>query len=448
MASMIAAPDMVDHGVHVDPGVPAGEPTGEQHPPPVQSEQHPPPVQSDVVQMVVPMAPPIMSMVAPEPSHAPLATVVQHHHAPEPSPALAALVQGNQGVQQARSMLQAVPGAPPMMDPNQMHQMQNQMMEQKGPDSGSKRNRSWSEEERNLHKDACMGKRKLTLGEKLDIVRLHESTDPAEKKNQVQLASMYEKSRSAISKILQPDSVSKLKDIAASGVCTGVKRFIQGEHPGLEKSIKQWVDSQLAIGAIDFSGKKGDGAVSAVCKAAQDLALQQGVESFKASHGWYTRFVRRFGYTQVDDIQMRRPPMDGRMPMGGVQPMGGMQRAPPPPMQVLAQVHFTIKLRVIPRGLSEQAAKSMTVRVDVENEPRPSRGYDLLLAILRVQFGEDLGLDPKGAPGDLPGCRISYREVEGGEERLISSAHELTAALDMPRPRAAVHDGILLTVSA
>jgi hypothetical protein len=133
------------------------------------------------------------------------------------------------------------------------------MMEQKAPDSGSKRNRSWTAEERTTHKEACMGKRKLTLGEKLDIVRLSESTDPAEKKNQVQLASMFEKSRSAISKILQPDSVSKLKDIAASGVCTGVKRFIQGEHPALERSIKQWVDVQLSNGAIDFSGKKGDG---------------------------------------------------------------------------------------------------------------------------------------------------------------------------------------------
>jgi hypothetical protein len=90
----------------------------------------------------------------------------------------------------------------------------------------------------------------------------------------------------------------------------------------------------------------------------------------------------------------------------------------------------------------------MTVRLDVENEAKPARGYDMLLAMIRIQFGEDLGLDPKGAPGDLPGCRISCKEGGDGEERLISSPHELMAALDMPRPRAAVHDGILLTVSA
>jgi len=38
-----------------------------------------------------------------------------------------------------------------------------------------------------------------------------------------------------------------------------------------------------------------------------------------------------------------------------------------------------------------------------------------------MQFGEDLGLDPKAAPTDLPGCRITCREGGEGEERLISS---------------------------
>ncbi|KAJ1485296.1 hypothetical protein T484DRAFT_2443168 [Baffinella frigidus] len=222
--------------------------------------------------MQVPIPPPLSMPVPP-----PIQNVVQMQAVAEPSPALAmaAEVQGNQGVhvqhvqQAATMMMQAVPAYQPGFAPNHTYPVHHvvpgappQMdgMEQKGPESGSKRNRSWSEEERNSHKDACTGKRKLTLGEKLDIVRLHESTDPAEKKNQVQLASMYEKSRSAISKILQPDFVNKLKEIAATGVCTGVKRFIQSEHPALEKNIKQWVDGQLANGAIDFSGKRGDGA--------------------------------------------------------------------------------------------------------------------------------------------------------------------------------------------
>ena len=173
--------------------------------------------------------------------------------------------------------------------------------------------------------------------------------------------------------------------------------------------------------------------------------MQAGIENFKASHGWYTRFVRRFGYTDADDSQRRAAEMAGRM-QGGIQPMH-VQRTVPA-MQVLAQVHFTVKLRVIPRGANELSAKTLTVRLDVEGEPKPSRGFDILLAIIRIQFGEDLGLDPKAPPTDLPGCRITCREGGEGEERLITSPQELMATLDLPRPRAAVHDGILLTVSA
>jgi len=82
--------------------------------------------------------------------------------------------------------------------------------------------------------------------------------------------------------------------------------------------------------------------------------MQAGIENFKASHGWYTRFVRRFGYTEADDSQRRASmEMVGRM-QGGIQHMPGMgmQRVVPA-MQVLAQVHFTVKLRVIPRGSTE-----------------------------------------------------------------------------------------------
>ena len=75
---------------------------------------------------------------------------------------------------------------------------------------GPPRGRSWSEGERTSHKRACLGKRKLTLGQKLDIVSLHEAPYP-ERKSQVELASMFEKSKTTISKTLRPDSVAKLK---------------------------------------------------------------------------------------------------------------------------------------------------------------------------------------------------------------------------------------------
>ena len=156
-----------------------------------------------------------------------------------PSPALVVEVRGNQGVQQARSMIDA-----PAVE--------------KTLETGSKRTQhsKWSEEERSAHKTACRGKMKLTIGEKIDIVRRHEATDPAEKQNQVQLAELFGKSRSAISKILQPDSVRKLKEMVNAGVSTSVK-FFTPAHPELEKKIKQWVDGQLSNGTHDF---KRDGA--------------------------------------------------------------------------------------------------------------------------------------------------------------------------------------------
>jgi hypothetical protein len=181
-----------------------------------------------------------------------------------------------------------------------------------------------------------------------------------------------------------------------------------------------------------------------VCNAAQELAVQAGIQDFRASRGWYSGFIRRFGYTEADDSHCRKLDMEGQ---GGIKPMPAMGQRVVPAMQVLVPVHFSVKLRVIPRGSTEIAAKHMTLRLDVAHEAKPSRGYDMLLATIRIQFGELLGLDPRGALGGLPGCRISFR-VEGGGEYLISSARDLTAVLDMPRPRTASHDGVLLTVSA
>jgi hypothetical protein len=112
------------------------------------------------------------------------------------------LAERDQSANNARRAAAAVPGAPPLQG------------------------RAWSEGERKSHQTACLGKRKLTLGEKLDIVRLHESAWP-EKKSQVELASMFDKSASAISKMLQPDSVARLKALAASGVYTGLEKRIK-----------------------------------------------------------------------------------------------------------------------------------------------------------------------------------------------------------------------------
>ena len=122
-------------------------------------------------------------------------------------------------------------------------------------------------EQRLQHRIACKSKSKLSLGQKLEIVAQHQSRDPAIRKTQVsfaplmpthsapmpthsdvmyprarprnlsgrptllgryarvalqaQLAILYGKSRSAISKILRPENISKLKDNSATGVHKG-----------------------------------------------------------------------------------------------------------------------------------------------------------------------------------------------------------------------------------
>jgi hypothetical protein len=55
---------------------------------------------------------------------------------------------------------------------------------------------------------------KLSLGQKLEIVR----RSPAAYRSQAQLAQMFNKSRSVISKILRPDNVKRLRQAAATGV--------------------------------------------------------------------------------------------------------------------------------------------------------------------------------------------------------------------------------------
>jgi len=45
--------------------------------------------------------------------------------------------------------------------------------------------RSWTAEQRLKHRAACKAKGKLSLGQKLEIIALHQSRDPAQRKTQV-----------------------------------------------------------------------------------------------------------------------------------------------------------------------------------------------------------------------------------------------------------------------
>ena len=82
------------------------------------------------------------------------------------------------------------------------------------PSTGAKQ--PWSESKRAMHSRACKDKSKLSLGQKLEIVqRATSSADSPHFRTQAQLAQMFGKSRSAVSKILRPDNVEKLRQVAA-----------------------------------------------------------------------------------------------------------------------------------------------------------------------------------------------------------------------------------------
>ncbi|EKX31470.1 hypothetical protein GUITHDRAFT_122346 [Guillardia theta CCMP2712] len=80
-----------------------------------------------------------------------------------------------------------------------------------GTNKGGRMTRAWTEIERNKHKIACKGKTRLKRQEKLEIIRLHNSSDPEVHKTKAELASMFKKSLSAIAKILKPESIANLR---------------------------------------------------------------------------------------------------------------------------------------------------------------------------------------------------------------------------------------------
>eukprot|EP00960_Hanusia_phi_P070368 767294-Hanusia_phi.AAC.1 len=77
-------------------------------------------------------------------------------------------------------------------------------------DKGVHKRRVWTESERKRHKIACKGKSRLTKHEKLEIIRLHNSRDPDVHKTKAELATMFQKSLSAIAKVLKPESIAAM----------------------------------------------------------------------------------------------------------------------------------------------------------------------------------------------------------------------------------------------
>ncbi|EKX32492.1 hypothetical protein GUITHDRAFT_148592 [Guillardia theta CCMP2712] len=125
--------------------------------------------------------------------------------------------------------------------------------------------------------------KKLTLAEKLEIIRCHETKIFS----QTRLAERYGKSRSAISKLLQPDNVRKLKELAGAGVTTKMKRCSSAHHPELERKVHEFFKT---VGRNDPAWR------FKLCMFAEKTAINLGISGFKANPGWCFRFLQRHGF--------------------------------------------------------------------------------------------------------------------------------------------------------
>ena len=121
---------------------------------------------------------------------------------------------------------------------------------------------AWTAERRIKHGAACRVKSKLTLAQKLKIIELHTSQDPGVQKTQAELARMFSKSRSAISKLLRPENIEMLLSMTRTGVNDGSKpRY----HCFLPVEVEQRIHDML------------------IQKFGQDLSLSPGHISGKSA---------------------------------------------------------------------------------------------------------------------------------------------------------------------
>ncbi len=105
------------------------------------------------------------------------------------------------------------------------------------PDAVSKKKRTWSEADKQKHSQACKSKSRLTLADKLEIIRLFESSNEAERKSQKELAVMFGKSRMTISTVCRADSIAWYKQLAEGGVRAEAKRCKRFEHPDIARLV-------------------------------------------------------------------------------------------------------------------------------------------------------------------------------------------------------------------
>ncbi|EKX43551.1 hypothetical protein GUITHDRAFT_110357 [Guillardia theta CCMP2712] len=137
-------------------------------------------------------------------------------------------------------------------------------------------------DKRARHSIACKSKSKLTLAEKLEMIRLRDELQVS----QAYLAYRFGKSRSAVSKILRVENIAKLKALAGAGVHRSIRRCSSNHDSVLEQRVHEFVENNLHIEKRRVM----------IRDYAQTVATQMGLSNFKATRSWIGRFMKRHGF--------------------------------------------------------------------------------------------------------------------------------------------------------
>lgn len=279
-----------------------------------------------------------------------------------------------------------------------------------GVHAAGKRRRVWTDDEKTSHKSACTGKQKLTYGQRMEVIRLHESSDPDVHKTQAQLAEMFGKSRSAISKILRPDAVHRIKATTAAGINQAVKRYFPPEHPELERRLYQLIE-QLYRKSQEQPIKGGYAMGSQqLCANAERIAQEMGVDNFKPTAGWYSRFVKRYGLAKTlrdESAGLQESCLsDSLVSSSGAGPssssnayqdtpiihtsalMSGPHMAQGIMMRRTIPVQF--KATWLSTGISQSNTRRLDVTLELDDHGNMIGGFEATMNILRQSFQQEL----------------------------------------------------------
>lgn len=145
------------------------------------------------------------------------------------------------------------------------------------------------------HKEKCSGAKRLTIADKMEIVRLHCAPSKADRVTVKKLALTYGVSERAISKICSDKHRGKMEEVRELGRDLGGSKMMRDEtHPELTKRLLTWISNVRKRAANDKDGDMCITKHKLQCKA-EDLAKEMGITDFKATNGWHWRWCGRHG---------------------------------------------------------------------------------------------------------------------------------------------------------